>query len=68
MTADSRNAVMIVVRVMVMVGARFETTRTTHARSHRRRRCAATTYVIGNGQATAVSGTKDREIARAAAF
>jgi len=60
MAADSRNAVMIVVRVMVMVGARFETTPDNARSEPAPPRCAATTYVIGTGQTTAVSAVSVR--------
>jgi len=60
MAAESKNAVMIVVRVMVMVGARFEASSVNARSEPRAPRCAATTYVSGGGRITAVSAVSVR--------
>jgi hypothetical protein len=51
---------MIVVRVMVTVGARFETTPDNARSEPPPPCCAATTYVIGTGQTAAVSAVSVR--------
>jgi hypothetical protein len=60
MTAESRNAVMIVFRVMVTVGAPLESNTDNARQEPWPPRCAATTYVIDAGWVTAVSAVNAR--------